>query len=149
MSSFRVPKNACWLVLPCLFCFLSCEETEEADHPQNFIGSYRGIAQVDYSGSESYIRRDTSFTEVLVRIARHPEDGKKVSVSVELPTGKMYKYEKVEVAGSDLMYVMSARGCGCTFSIEGNLQGNTLALSLYEYNAGVSDNRVKVQAGKQ
>ncbi|KAA3440519.1 hypothetical protein [Rufibacter hautae] len=124
-------------------------EEEELDFPQKFIGTFKGTAQETFLDTKSSTQKDTAYTNVLVTIGRNPEDAKQVYVTVELPTGRVQNYIKVDVIGSQLTYLMSAKSCGCVSSLEASLHGFVLTMSLYEHNSMLADSRMELQVTKQ
>lgn len=143
-------KLACLSLMVALFA--SCTE-KKVDFTEtfigNYVGSYTGTAQNNfYDYKSTFTRKDTVYTNVQVAIARSTQDNKKVTVSVYLPTGEKRYYSDVDVSDNKLNYHFSARGCGCTQSISGDVKDNVLRLSLFNYETTVLDSRISVEALK-
>ncbi len=153
MFLFRAFHRSTWYLLPLVLLLFSCAEKEleeeDLDFPQKFIGTYKGTAQENYLDTKSGTQIDTAYTNVLVTIGRNPEEDSQVYVTVELPTGRIQNYIKVDVIGSQLSYLMSGKGCGCTSSLEATLQGSVLTMSLYEHNSILADSRMELRVTKQ
>lgn len=130
--------------------FTSCTEKEDFTETfiGNYLGNYSGTAQDNFHDKVSYSRKDTTYTDVRVSIARSAEDSKKVKVTVHLPTGGWRNYHSVDVSDNKLVFSFSARGCGCSQRIEGEIKDNILRLSLRDYSSGVIDSNMSVEAIK-
>lgn len=141
-----------WYMLLLVLLFTSCTEKEDLTEIslKSFIGTYKGAAQVSwFDYGNTYTRKDSTFTDVQVSIQRSTENSKNLTVTVTLPTGSVRTNLNVSVSGNKLSYQFSARGCGCTHSISGEMNGSALKLSLYDYESSVTDTRMSVQANKE
>ncbi|WP_242921047.1 hypothetical protein [Pontibacter liquoris] len=151
-TSVQVIRQRC-LLLVLVVLFFSCKDKHEEFtevYVKRYVGDYTGEAQDNYMDyKHTFTRKDTIYKDVQVAIVRSTDNSEQVVVTVLLPIGSRRQYNEVQVIGNKLFYLMTARGCGCTHSLSGEIKNNVLELSLYDYESTMIDSRISVQATKK